>query len=154
MVVGYHVSDSLAHDGAVIALKNALQVSKKPKGVIFHSDRGIQYCCHNFLDEITKAGLISSMTDADHCAQNALAECMNGLLKSEFLLDLEHASVAAAERAVDDAIQIYNSLRPHGSLDDRTPAEVHFGKDRSLHLWLSELAILCPFPKFPCVNPI
>ena len=154
MIVGHHVSTSLSHEGAVIALKQALTVVGNPQGMIFHSDRGVQYCCHNFLDEIRKAKMLSSMTDADHCAQNALAECVNGMLKSEFLLDVTHPTFLNAERAVKDAVQTFNYFRPHGALKGRTPAEVHFRSDRTFELWLGEIALKCPYPQFLCVNAI
>jgi len=138
-IVGYHLSNSLAHDGAVKALNMALEHIPDPKGVIHHSDRGVQYCCHNFLDEIRKWKFCSSMTDADHCAQNALAECMNGILKSEFLLDLDFVDLEQAKRVVKDAIYAYNHLRIHGSLEGKTPIEVHYGCDDALEMWAKEL---------------
>jgi putative transposase len=139
MVVGYHLSQSLEHDGAIRALKSALKHIPNPKGVIHHSDRGVQYCCHGFLDEIRKWRFDPSMTDGDHCAQNALAECMNGILKREFLLGCEHPSFALAQRATDEAILNYNHFRIHGSLKGRTPAEVHHGYSRTIERWAREL---------------
>ena len=139
MIVGYHLSRNLAHEGAVKALNSALEHIPNPKGIIHHSDRGIQYCSHSFLDEIRLWGMKSSMTDADHCAQNALAECMNGILKSEFLLDRRFPSFYQAELAVKDAVFAYNHLRVHGSLDGKTPAEVQYGYDGSIDLWAKEL---------------
>jgi transposase InsO family protein len=139
MIVGYHLSDSLCHTGAVKALKMALEHVPDPRGVVHHSDRGVQYCCHDFIDEIRKWDLRSSMTDADHCAQNALAECMNGILKSEFFLDSEFSSFEQAYAVVKDAVFAYNRLRIHGSLGGKTPAEVHYGYDGTLELWAKEL---------------
>lgn len=89
------------------------------------------------------------MTDADHCAQNALAECMNGILKREFLLALTFARLSDAMRAIEDAVYSYNTLRPHGSLNGLTPAEVHSGcVGGAIGLWLSEiLAFNAPRPR-------
>ena len=89
------------------------------------------------------------MTDADHCAQNALAECMNGILKREFLLALTFARLSDAMRAIEDAVYSYNNLRPHGSLNGLTPAEVHSGcVGGAIGLWLSEiLAFNAPRPR-------
>lgn len=139
MIVGYHFSDSLSHAGAINALRMALEHVPDPRGVVHHSDRGVQYCCHNFIDEIRKSNLRSSMTDADHCAQNALAECINGILKSEFFLDSEFSSFKQAHAVVKDALFAYNHLRIHGSLQGKTPAEVHYGHDGTLDLWAKEL---------------
>jgi putative transposase len=157
MVVGHYLSRDLSHKGAVRALKSALKHLPDIKGVIHHSDRGVQYCCHNFLDEIQKWKLQSSMTDGDHCAQNALAECMNGILKREFLLGCEHPSFSAADRAVDEAVLNYNHLRVHGSLKGKTPAEIHHGFSSLFELWARELfSFQAPIPKLArkCVNSI
>ena len=139
MVVGYHLSKNLKHDGAVIALKAAMKHVPDPKGVIHHSDRGVQYCCHDFLDEIKTWNLRASMTDADHCAQNALAECMNGILKREFLLGCEYPTFSLANTAVQQAILNYNHFRLHGSLKGQTPAEVHYGHSQTIENWAKEL---------------
>jgi putative transposase len=147
-IVGYHIARSLHAMGAIKALQMALVAHRPPRELIHHSDRGVQYCCHDFLDEIQGWELRSSMTDSDHCAQNALAECMNGILKREFLLGLTFSSFPSACRAIDDAIATYNTLRIHGSLNGLTPSEVHSGNiGGALHAWLSEiLAFHAPRP--------
>jgi putative transposase len=124
-IVGFHLARTLEARGAVIALQMARQSIDKATGTIHHSDRGVQYCCHEFLDALRLLGMRSSMTDADHCAQNALAERMNGILKNEFYLDLDFPSYEIAGQAVGQAIMLYNSERPHGSLNDLTPDAFH-----------------------------
>lgn len=66
------------------------------------------------------------MTDADHCAQNALAERVNGILKDEFYLDAGFLSFLQAKHAVDNAVFLYNSFRPHLSLNMKTPEQIHY----------------------------
>ncbi|MEJ7626995.1 MAG: integrase core domain-containing protein [Ferruginibacter sp.] len=66
-----------------------------------------------------------SMTEENHCYENAMAERVNGILKEEFLLDTEFASQAMALKAVKEAIATYNNLRPHWSLKLNTPQQVH-----------------------------
>ena len=51
-IVGFHVAQTLHAEGAIEALKMALVEHGNPQGVIHHTDRGVQYCCHDFLDEI------------------------------------------------------------------------------------------------------
>jgi len=58
------------------------------------------------------------------CYQNALAERVNGILKSEFLLN-RPADLTQARRLVAESIQIYNQERPHLSLKMQTPDAVH-----------------------------
>lgn len=129
-IMGYHLSHTLGHQGAIHALRMAIENIKDPRGIIHHSDRGVQYCCHQFLDELKTLSIYSSMTDANHCAQNALAERMNGILKNEFYLDLPFLDFKAASKAVAQAVLLYNEVRTHGSLKTNgrmsTPDAYHF----------------------------
>ena len=88
------------------------------------------------------------MTDANHCAQNALAECMNGRLKRELMLGAVFPSFGVAKSVVNDAIFTYNNIRGHGELKGKTPAEIHSGNSGAIELWLKELvAFSMPIPK-------
>jgi len=124
-IVGYHCGDTLEVEGTLAALERALR--ELPAGVrpLHHSDRGSQYCCHAYVDRLRESGLGISMTEQDHCAENALAERMNGILKSEYGLGSRFKSKAAARLAVDQAVHLYNTRRPHTALQLRVPAEVH-----------------------------
>lgn len=158
MIVGHYLSDSLKHEGAEVALRRAKKLHRgNLSGVIHHSDRGSQYCCHDFLDCLREFQMKGSMTDNNHCAQNAIAERVNGMLKKEYGCDLGFASLADARRGVDQAIELYNYYAIHGSLKGKTPAEVHFGQDQTIQLWATQ--ILPHLPKTPdsmniCVNSI
>jgi transposase InsO family protein len=148
-IVGHYLAPTLHASGAIEALNTALAEHGFPIGVVHHSDRGVQYCCHEFIDETRAWELRSSMTDADHCAQNALAECMNGIMKREFLLGMGFKSFKQALKAVKQAIWNYNNLRIHGSLNGRTPVEIHDSNSGSLEFWLTEIiAFLAPKPSF------
>jgi len=124
-IVGYHCGDTLEAEGCLQALERAL--SDLPAGVhpIHHSDRGTQYCCHEYVNRLADRGLSISMTERNHCAENALAERMNGILKSEYSVGREFKSKQDARRAVDQAVHLYNTRRPHTALDYRVPAQVH-----------------------------
>lgn len=124
-ILGFHLAKTLEHAEAIVALDMAMKGIKDPSGIIFHSDRGVQYCCHGFLSVLYSYNMRSSMTDADHCAQNALAERMNGILKNEFYLDEDFLNFAMASKAVRQAIMMYNQERPHGSLEMKTPHYFH-----------------------------
>lgn len=123
-IVGYHVHDSLHTVAVSQALKMALKGRQGNQPVVHHSDRGIQYCAHEYQAIHQQHGVICSMTDGYDCYQNALAERVNGILKQEFLLqrpeDLEQA-----RRMVRESVAIYNRERPHSSLQLKTPDEVH-----------------------------
>ena len=124
-IVGYHLSTSLAHTGAVKALEMATADILDTRLVIHHSDRGCQYCCHEFLGVVRQYHMVPSMTDESHCYQNAVAERVNGILKIEFFLDATFRSFEQAQRAVVSAIRTYNHKRTHWSLGLKTPCTVH-----------------------------
>jgi transposase InsO family protein len=124
-IVGYHCGDTLEAIGCVRALGMALKDLPAWAQPIHHSDQGSQYCCHEYIEALGTRGLAISMTEVDHCAENALAERMNGILKQEYGLGQELATKAVARRAVEQGIWLYNHKRPHTSLQYRIPAEVH-----------------------------
>ena len=124
-VVGYHLGQTLSATDALKALHMALGALPEGARPIHHSDRGCQYCCHEYVKTLKDRGLGISMTEEDHCAENAMAERMNGILKQEYFLNHEFRTVAQARRAVDEAVHLYNTRRPHRSLRLRTPEQVH-----------------------------
>ena len=124
-IVGHDISDSLELSGCVRALKKALYHNKGLKNLIHHSDRGIQYCSNVYTQILKRKKIDISMTQENHCYENALAERVNGILKDEFYLDQTFASVVQAKSATKNAIKLYNSKRLHLSLDFKTPNYVH-----------------------------
>jgi putative transposase len=92
---------------------------------VHHSDRGCQYCSHAYVKRLTGRDLPVSMTEEDHCAENALAERMNGILKQEYFLNHTFRTIAQARKAVDQAVRLYNTRRPHRSLNLETPEKIH-----------------------------
>jgi transposase InsO family protein len=124
-IVGYDLSDSLELKGCVRALNKAIYQAKNIKGLIHHSDRGIQYCSNVYTQILKRKKIDISMTEENHCYENALAERVNGTLKDEFYLDQTFASVAHAKRATKNAINLYNEIRLHLSLDFKTPNMVY-----------------------------
>lgn len=123
-IVGWHLSESLKISGAVKALQMALRQCPKTKDVIHHSDRGIQYCSKDYVRLLKKANMEISMTEENHCYENATAERVNGILKQEYGLD-ETFTQNQAKRAVREAVWLYNMERPHWSLNMSTPDQVH-----------------------------
>lgn len=125
-IVGWDVSASLSIEGAIIALNKAIkQRNKQSYHMIHHSDRGIQYCSNSYVDLLLRNKIKISMTEQNHCYENAKAERVNGILKNEFLLDSTFSNHTMARKAAKEAIQTYNELRPHWSLNLQTPSQVH-----------------------------
>jgi len=124
-IIGYDLSDSLELSGCVRALKKALYQTKNTDNLIHHSDRGIQYCSNVYTQILKRNNINISMTEVNHCYENAIAERVNGILKDEFYLDQTFDSIAHAKRAVKNAINLYNEVRLHLSLDYKTPNMVY-----------------------------
>jgi putative transposase len=124
-IVGYDLSDSLELTGCVRALKKALYHNKGLRNLTHHSDRGIQYCSNVYPKELKRKNIAISMTEENHCYENALAERVNGILKDEFYLDQTFDNVTHAKRATKNAIKLYDSKRLHLSLDYKIPNNVH-----------------------------
>ncbi|MCJ7468239.1 MAG: integrase core domain-containing protein [Maribacter sp.] len=124
-IVGYDLGDSLELNGCLRALQKAIYQAKATKGLIHHSDRGIQYCSNQYTQILKRKKMQISMTEENHCYENAMAERVNGILKDEFYLAQTFANVAHAKKATKNAIKLYNSKRLHLSLDYRTPNYVH-----------------------------
>ena len=124
-IVGYDLSDSLELNGCVRALNKAIYNAKSTNGLIHHSDRGIQYCSNVYTQILKRKKMEISMTEENHCYENAIAERVNGILKDEFYLDQTFTSVVHAKKATKNAIKLYNSKRLHLSLDYKTPNYVH-----------------------------
>ncbi len=120
-IVGYDISDTLELSGCLRALQKALRQARSAVGLVHHSDRGIQYCSHQYVNELTKRKIRISMTEENHCYENAIAERVNGILKDEFYLDQCFFNTDHACKATESAISIYNNKRIHLSLGYKTP---------------------------------
>lgn len=124
-IVGYEVNDTLESIGCEKALDKALKELPMGEHPIHHSDRGIQYCCNEYIKKLRKHNLRISMTEENHCYENALAERVNGILKGEYYLGNKFPSKEIAKRACKQAIYLYNTDRPHISLNMQVPEMVH-----------------------------
>ena len=124
-IVGFKVSDTLELQGCLDALKMAIGQLPEDHELIHHSDRGIQYCSNQYTSELKQNRIRISMAEKGNCYQNAVAERVNGILKSEFYLDRKFNNLGEASRTAKKAIGLYNTLRPHMSLKLKTPENVH-----------------------------
>jgi len=124
-IVGWHLGNGLEAGDTLKALEMALTEKLEGSKPIHHSDRGSQYCSHLYVGKLRKYGMDISMTEENHCAENALAERINGILKQEYGLRHEFRNAAQALKAVEQAIYLYNNRRPHMSLKLKTPVQVH-----------------------------
>lgn len=125
-IVGYHLSQHLKAQSCIIALDKAVTaMQQKQNNLIHHSDRGIQYCCEQYVTRLLQNDIKISMTQNGSPYENAIAERINGILKSELGLDKTFASYSEAIAPTHRAIDTYNRLRPHMSCGFLTPEQAH-----------------------------
>ena len=124
-IVGWHLGATLEASNTLKALDMALAQTPADASPIHHSDRGCQYCSHEYVDRLRERRCSISMTEEDHCAENAMAERLNGILKQEYYLKHEFRNMREARAAVEEAVHLYNYRRPHRALRLRTPDQVH-----------------------------
>lgn len=125
-VVGFDLSENLLAEGSQRALGQAIrQMPEGTEDLIHHSDRGVQYCCGAYQQDLQRMKIRCSTTQDGNCYDNAMAERVNGILKGEYLFASHLMSKAQARQAARQAIKLYNTKRPHMSLGLATPEAVH-----------------------------
>lgn len=126
-IIGYCVSNTLKTESGVKALKMALKQIIKPNGCIHHSDRGIQYCSHEYTGLLKKNNMQISMTENGDPLENAIAERVNKTIKEEFTDEktLSFNTFNQAKNELPKFIKFYNEERPHRSINMHTPAEAY-----------------------------
>jgi transposase InsO family protein len=124
--LGYCLSQNLAGEGSVQALELALSGNPANlQGLIHHSDRGVQYCCKEYVELLKTGHIRISMTENGDPYENALAERVNGILKDEWLSLEQFSSYEQAKERISQVVKIYNEMRPHLSCGMKTPAQKH-----------------------------
>ncbi len=124
-IVGFDLCERLSARGCIAALKMAVKDNPiKEEGLLHHSDRGVQYCCDDYVNLLGRHRITISMTQSGDPLENAMAERVNGILKQE-LLQQRYDVYTQAQPLVARAIHIYNNERPHSSIDMLTPGQAH-----------------------------
>lgn len=122
-IVGWCVSTSLRHETVLKALDRAVRTRRPPRGLLFHSDRGIQYCCEAFRAKLDEYGFVQSMSRKGNCWDNAVSESLFRSLKTEWAYHVELSNLAHAQTELFEYIEIfYNNQRLHATLDYVSPA--------------------------------
>lgn len=123
-IVGFCLHKTLSAQGPLQALKMALGATKDTSQLIHHSDRGVQYCCDEYVKLLKDKQIKISMTQDGDPLENPVAERVNGILKVE-LLEKSYSHYTAAQQAMSIAVSTYNFLRPHNSINNLKPVEAH-----------------------------
>jgi transposase InsO family protein len=137
-IIGWHLSDNLGSDNAILALFMAIsQLPAKCSEIIHHSDRGLQYCSFKYVKILESHGIKISMTENGDPYENAIAERVNGILKTEWLYDMDLHDFTESRKAIEQIIRIYNTERLHSSIEMLTPDQAHSCTGKLKRLWKS-----------------
>ena len=121
-VVGWSISTRINADLLLMAFWHAVRLRNPGRGLIFHSDRGSQYCSNRFRNALKRFGMIQSMSRKGNCWDNACAETFFKSLKSEWIYDINFSSRQDAKNVLFEYIEIfYNRQRSHSFLGYNTP---------------------------------
>lgn len=128
-VVGYALSTKIDTDLVLKAFFMAVRRQNPPPGLIFHSDRGVQYASNRFRAALLAAGFVQSMSRTGDPYDNAVAENFFSCLKCECLhLTHYHTHDQAADAVFAYIEAFYNTVRPHSGCGWMSP--VAFEKSR------------------------
>jgi len=123
-ILGWSLWENLQAGGALQALNRALAKRRYPRGVIHHSDRGLQYACLEYRRHLQRYGLVASMSRRANCYDNAAMEAFWSTLKREALEQSAQWSKDQVRRVIFEYIEsIYNRSRLHSSLDYQSPVD-------------------------------
>jgi len=123
-ILGWSIWESLEAGGAIQALNRALAKRRYPRRVIHHSDRGIQYACREYRQQLERCGLVASMSRKANCYDNAAMEAFWSTLKREALEESAKWSKDRVRRVIFEYIEsIYNRSRLHSSLEYQSPGD-------------------------------
>jgi len=118
-IVGWAANDHMHAEANITCLKMALKrrMSNGLAGLIHHSDLGSQYAEKNYLNLLKAHGIRVSM--CEQAWHNAYTERINGTIKNDYLYAWEIATLSQLKKAVNRAVNAYNSEKPHRSLPQR-----------------------------------
>jgi transposase InsO family protein len=140
-IMGYDLSDNLKTINAIKALKRAIKTRIYPeRSLIHHSDRGFQYCNPAYTKVLEDNEIGISMTSKYDPYENAVAERVNGILKTEYEIGGGFINAKDARREINHAIWLYNTDRPHLSCKGMVPVEAHRKENYKLKKWPSKFS--------------
>lgn len=141
-IVGWTIAETLRASATMKALEQAIKQAVEMTGVerltglIHHSDRGVQYCCDAYVALLQEHDIAISMTEDYKPTDNAVAERVNGIIKTESVYrqrlfnDMGHAA-----NVIGRYIHFYNHRRPHMSIGYKIPAVAHLEQGIQKVMW-------------------
>ena len=157
-IVGYNVAETMEAVQSIRALQMALASlggDARPLQLTHHSDRGIQYCSTKYVKLLQDKGIKISMTENGDPLENAIAERVNGIIKEEYLDYYTTNGLKEAKNNLVTAITLYNNERPHMSIENFTPNQLHNNpKQIKKRLWKNYYKKLNNFKQNHSVNSL
>jgi len=137
-VLGWVLAPGLHARYTLAALSKAIEKAGGGNlcGTIHHSDRGVQYACDLYVSKLMEHHIRISMTEDSKPTDNAVAERMNGILKTEWIYGMTlFESPQDAANQIGRMIDFYNYQRPHMSIGMKKPMDVYQGEVPGENLW-------------------
>ena len=120
-IISWRVSRHMSTNLVTATFKAAFQRRNRPDNLTFHSDRGKQYTSKTFVELLQKCGAKQSFSATGKPLDNAVAESFFSTFKREEAYRREYTSEQHFRKSVEGYIQFYNELRPHQTLNFKTP---------------------------------
>ena len=152
-IVGWALADTLKAAITMQALKMAIDQAvamcgcESLKGLVHHSDRGVQYCCDAYVAMLKAYGITVSMCEDYKPTDNAIAERSNGIIKVESVYRTRFSSFQHACNVIERYIHFYNYRRPHMSIGYKVPAVAHLEQGEQKKVWKNKI-----YPKKEALN--
>jgi putative transposase len=123
-IVGWSIDSTMTRKLVIDAFNTAINKENPEPGLIFHSDRGVQYASYDYQDLIRENGFIQSMSAKGCCYDNACAESFFSSLKKDRIYGRKFKTRAEAKSVIVEYIELfYNSRRLHSKLNYNSPKE-------------------------------
>jgi putative transposase len=122
-VIGQVLSLSLETDVLVDLMEKSYMNRNRPQGLIFHSDRGLQYTSMKFINYLKSIDVTQSFSQKANPYDNSVAESFFANLKKEEIYRHIYKNFTHLQNSINEYIIFYNTIRPHGSLGNMTPDE-------------------------------
>lgn len=122
-IIAYKISEKHTTNLVSATFKNAYISRNSPENLIFHSDRGSQYTSTSFQKLLISNGVTQSFSPKGSPTNNGVVESFFSIFKLEEFYRNKYPSFAKLKKSVNDYIENYNDVRPHGSLKFKTPTQ-------------------------------
>jgi len=123
-IVGWAMEERMTQELVISALRQAINRYSPPRGVLLHSDRGVQYACKRYRNLLRSHGFVQSMSRKGNCWDNAPMESFFGTLKTELVYHEHYKTRAEARQSIFDYVEgFYNRIRLQQKLGYLSPVD-------------------------------